>query len=182
MWGIGCIVGELFAMLKQNSATFLDRKPLFPGKSCFPLSPDQNPNKILNGFPIASGDQLSMIFSLLGTPSDADKSFVTDQKALEYLDTFKFIPRADFAMKFPGCSAEAVDFLNKMLVFNPHFRMTLEDAIKHPFLDNVRTEKSTKWSGSNIDFQFDKIDLTKDQLRSLFLNEIHYYQKDKNIL
>jgi len=78
MWGIGCIVGELFAMLKQNSATFLDRKPLFPGKSCFPLSPDQNPNKVMNGFPIASGDQLSMIFSLLGTPTDNDKSFVTD--------------------------------------------------------------------------------------------------------
>lgn len=94
---------------------------------------------------------------------------------MEYLDTFKFIPRADFALKFPGCSTEAVDFLNKMLVFNPHFRMTLEDAIKHPFLDNVRTDKSTKWSGSNIDFQFDKIDLTKDQLRALFLSEIHFY-------
>ena len=37
MWGIGCIVGELFAMLKLNSATFLDRKPLFPGKSWLPI-------------------------------------------------------------------------------------------------------------------------------------------------
>lgn len=43
MWGFGCIVGELFSMLKANSATFLDRKPLFTGQSCFPLSPDTNP-------------------------------------------------------------------------------------------------------------------------------------------
>lgn len=103
MWGFGCIVGELFSMFKNNSETFLDRKPLFPGKSCFPLSPDTNPKKVVNGFPIASGDQLSMIFSLLGTPSEEDKSFVTDQKAFEYLETFKHIPRADFKTKFPGC-------------------------------------------------------------------------------
>ena len=29
MWSIGCITGELFAMLKDNASTFLDRKPLF---------------------------------------------------------------------------------------------------------------------------------------------------------
>ena len=39
MWAVGCITGELFAMVKDNAATFLDRKPLFQGQSCFPLSP-----------------------------------------------------------------------------------------------------------------------------------------------
>jgi mitogen-activated protein kinase 1/3 len=37
MWAVGCIAGELFAMIK--AATFLDRDPLFQGGSCFPLSP-----------------------------------------------------------------------------------------------------------------------------------------------
>ena len=33
-------------MLKANAPTFLDRSPLFPGQSCFPLSPDRsNPIK-----------------------------------------------------------------------------------------------------------------------------------------
>lgn len=26
-------------MLKENAPTFMDRNPLFPGMSCFPLSP-----------------------------------------------------------------------------------------------------------------------------------------------
>ena len=151
MWGFGCIVGELFAMFKENSATFLDRKPLFPGKSCFPLSPEQNPQKVINGFPVASGDQLSVIFSLIGTPNVEDKSFVTDTKALEYLETFQYIPRADLQSKFPGCSKDAIDFLNRLLVFNPHFRMTLEEAIQHPFLDAVR-QKTSKLVPSHIDF------------------------------
>lgn len=33
-------MGELASMLKEHSPTFMDRNPLFPGNSCFPLSPD----------------------------------------------------------------------------------------------------------------------------------------------
>ena len=39
MWAVGCIFAELLGMMKENAPTFMDRKPLFPGKSCFPLSP-----------------------------------------------------------------------------------------------------------------------------------------------
>lgn len=56
MWSIGCITGELFLMLKENSPTFLDRKPLFPGNSCFPLSPTNKDTKLVNGFPMTSSD------------------------------------------------------------------------------------------------------------------------------
>ena len=31
-------------MLKDNAPTFLDRSPLFPGTSCFPLSPGKSEN------------------------------------------------------------------------------------------------------------------------------------------
>jgi mitogen-activated protein kinase 1/3 len=44
-WAIGCIFAELLGMMKENAPTFMDRKPLFPGKSCFPLSPDKNPTE-----------------------------------------------------------------------------------------------------------------------------------------
>lgn len=33
VWSIGCIFGELLGMMKENAPTYLDRKPLFPGKS-----------------------------------------------------------------------------------------------------------------------------------------------------
>ena len=42
MWSVGCIFAELLGMMKESAATYLDRKPLFPGKSCFPLSPDRH--------------------------------------------------------------------------------------------------------------------------------------------
>ena len=44
-------------MLKEHAATFLDRAPLFPGTSCFPLSPDTNARAKKSGFPVTSQDQ-----------------------------------------------------------------------------------------------------------------------------
>ena len=42
MWSVGCIFGEMLGMMKASAATYMDRRPLFPGKSCFPLSPDRH--------------------------------------------------------------------------------------------------------------------------------------------
>jgi mitogen-activated protein kinase 1/3 len=42
VWSIGCIFAELLEMVRENAPTYADRGPLFPGKSCFPLSPDMS--------------------------------------------------------------------------------------------------------------------------------------------
>lgn len=56
MWSVGCIFAELLGMMKESAATYLDRKPLFPGKSCFPLSPDKSVKQERNGFPFSTED------------------------------------------------------------------------------------------------------------------------------
>ena len=57
IWSVGCIMGELMTMTEQ----WTERKPLFPGKACYPLSPpksaDMNYKKI-NDFPHSVHDQL----------------------------------------------------------------------------------------------------------------------------
>ena len=45
VWAVGCIFAELLGMMRENAPTFMDRQPLFPGKSCFPLSPAKNPTE-----------------------------------------------------------------------------------------------------------------------------------------
>lgn len=138
IWAVGCIFAELLGMMKSAAPTFMDRQPLFPGKSCFPLSPAKSPLEQRKGFPVSSNDQLAFIFAVIGTPNDEDKSFVTDQKALDYLESFPYNGRADMSLKYTGATKESIDFLNKILVFNPHFRMSLTDAINHPLFDDVR--------------------------------------------
>ena len=89
-----------------------------------------------------------MIFEVLGAPNDEDMSFVTDQKAIDYLNSFKEMKRIDFMEKYPAASEVAIDFLEKILVFNPFFRLSLEDAINHPMFDDIRKPIPDNFVGS----------------------------------
>jgi serine/threonine protein kinase len=89
---------------------------------------------------VSKDDQLAVIFEILGTPDDNDISYVTDPKALTYLKSFNHINRVDLKTKYAGACEEAIDLLNKMLQFNPYFRISIDDALAHPVFKKVRKE------------------------------------------
>jgi mitogen-activated protein kinase 1/3 len=177
VWSVGCIFGELLGMMKENAPTYLDRKPLFPGKSCFPLSPNNKLTEKRKGFPFSSTDQLNIIFQKLGTPSEDDRSYVTDQKAIEYLDAFPECDRVSFKEIYKGGGEDALDLLDRFLQFNPYFRITIDEALDHPFLTDVRKNECEKSAEETIDFAFEKEMLDRDKLRELFMEEINHYKK-----
>eukprot|EP00501_MAST-03F_sp_TOSAG23-6_P001224 GSMAST32.ASY1.ANO1.1270.1 assembled CDS len=65
MWSIGCIFAELLTMQKKYVSNHTRRKPIFPGKSCFPLTSDKS-DKYND---VRKRDQLNVIFDVIGTPS-----------------------------------------------------------------------------------------------------------------
>lgn len=179
MWSVGCIFAELLGMMKQSAATYLDRKPLFPGKSCFPLSPDRHARIQANGFPVAKDDQLAVIFDVLGTPNDEDISFVTDAKAIGYLKSFTPNARLNFDEKYPGATADGVDLLNRMLQFNPYFRISVDEALSHPFFQRVRKPHKEKESQVQITLDFESDNLDRSRLRQLFVEIILDFEREK---
>lgn len=76
IWSLGCIFGELLSMQEGSVDNYQNRVPLFPGGSCYPLSKDRvstNTNERL--------DQLSVIFSVIGLPSEEDLKSVGKVRA-----------------------------------------------------------------------------------------------------
>ncbi|CAD8133079.1 unnamed protein product [Paramecium octaurelia] len=178
VWSVGCIFAELLNMMKENAPTFLDRAPLFPGTSCFPLSPERSAIAKKGGFPYSNTDQLTVIFSVLGTPGEKDMDFVTDKKAIEYLKSFPKKPKVAFADIFPGAPPEALDFLDKCLQFSPKLRITLDQAIEHPMLQKVRDKKKEIVAPGPIILDFEQEgELQIPRLRELFLREISKYKR-----
>ncbi len=45
--------------------------------------------------------------------------------------------RANFSAAFPGGSAGCLDLLDRMLQFNPHRRITVGQALAHPWLADM---------------------------------------------
>ena len=138
MWGIGCIFAELLQMLSLNKSLFGLRMPLFPGTSCYPLSPSIEVGECLIDNQPPMGDQLETICSVLGNPTEADLKFLTSLKARQFLKQMKHYEGAKFKSRFPFASLKAIDILGKMLNFNPNTRITAKDALNHPYFKEVR--------------------------------------------
>ncbi len=121
---------------------------------------------------------MSVIFSVLGTPSETELEFVTDEKAIDYLKSFSHKARVDFKDLFPAATAECVDFLNKTIVFNPKHRMTVDEALNHPLFNKIRDKKKEKVADGSIVLSFEKEgDMEVPRLRELFKEEIKTYHK-----
>jgi hypothetical protein len=72
---------------------------------------------------------LDSIFDLIGTPDEADLSFITDEQAKSYVRKFKKRPRANFKEVFPKISSEGLYLLQQMLQFNPFMRPSVEQCL-----------------------------------------------------
>ena len=182
VWSVGCIFAELMMMMKENAATFMDRMPLFPGKSCFPLSPPGSKKVKVNefGFPNEKADQLNVIFDVIGSPSEESMGFVTDPNAVLYLKSLsqKKKSKINFKARFPGSSEESLDLLQKMLIFDPNKRITVKECLEHPFFKSVRDTSKEEEATFNLEFEFEgDNNLTVEKLRNLFLTVIKSYKQ-----
>ena len=113
---------------------YQDRKPLFPGGTCYPLSGDLDKIKTEERL-----DQLSVIFGIIGTPSEEDIRSIGD--ADEYIRSMKKTEGKPLENIFPAADPDAIDLLKKMLQFNPTMRCTAEQALEHPFFKGVRRKE-----------------------------------------
>ena len=116
---------------------------------------------------------------MLGTPNDDEMSFVTDAKANGYLKSFTPIERTDFNTKYPGAAGDGTDLLNRMLQFNPYFRISVDEALNHPFFTRVRKAHKEKESTVQITLDFENETLDRTRLRQLFVEIITDFEREK---
>jgi serine/threonine protein kinase len=125
-WSVGCIIAEIFQM---NEDSIAPRRPLFPGRSCFPLSPSHR-----TCFKDVT-DQLNVIFALCGTPTREEiEDLEAEEDVKGYLKALNVVHPADLGAKFDYMPPEAVEFLSGFLKFLAEHRLTVGYALQHAFL------------------------------------------------
>ena len=148
IWSIGCIFAELLNMHVTNghgTGTFV----LFPGKSCYPMSPSGEDEDEDSPF-----DQLNVIFDVIGSPSTEEIDRVQDETARAYLRNLekregKRVNKLD--EMFIAAPTSAVALLRSMLSFDPGKRITIKEAIEHPFFDLGDARKGNLYAPIDTD-------------------------------
>lgn len=174
VWSVGCIYGELLQMLEGTSLE--DRGPLFPGSSCFPLSPDRRHRHDARFHTKGSTDQLNVIFDILGTPPEEDICQLQRDDAKKHI---RACPRREgkgIAARLPGAPPASLELLQQMLQFAPRRRVTVEGALGHALLAALREPGKETTAAELVTLEFDKeSDLSDSVLRRYFGEEIRKF-------
>ncbi|KAL8918278.1 MAG: hypothetical protein Q9208_007446 [Pyrenodesmia sp. 3 TL-2023] len=137
-------------------AEMLSGKPLFPGKDYH--------------------HQLTLILDVLGTPTMEDYYGIKSRRAREYIRSLPFKKKVPLKHMFPRTSDLALDLLEKLLAFNPVKRITVEEALRHPYLEPYHDPEDEPTANpipeEFFDFDKNKDSLTKEELKQLIFAEI----------
>lgn len=57
---------------------------------------------------------------------------------------------------FPGANPQAIDILERMLVFDPRKRLSIDDALSHPYFRELYSKATLPTCDSHFNFDFEK--------------------------
>lgn len=139
-------------------AEIMTREPLFPGKDYV--------------------HQLRLITELIGSPDDSSLRFLRSENARKYLRQLPQFGKQNLSVKFPSMSAEPLNLLEKMLVFDPVKRITVDEALCHPYLSSLHDINDEPVPPTPFSFDFEQPGCTQEHIKELIWRESVNFNPD----
>ncbi|XP_070783332.1 mitogen-activated protein kinase 7 isoform X4 [Enoplosus armatus] len=140
-------------------AEMLGRKQLFPGKHYV--------------------HQLQLILFVLGTPPDGLIGAIRADRVRSYVQSLPSHSAVPLSKLYPQAEPEALDLLAAMLCFDPRERISVTQALEHPYLSKYHDPDDEPICVPAFDFEFDKLPMNKEQIKEAILMEIQDFHQNK---
>jgi mitogen-activated protein kinase 1/3 len=123
--------------------------------------------------------QIALICAALGTPDPASLTFLEKAEAVQFMETCEAHRKPALDSVVIGIDAVAVDFLDKMLQFDPSKRWSASQLMSHPYLSALHDETDEPVATAPFVWEFDGTDdISIEQLRRLFVEEMSAFPED----
>ncbi|CAD6266138.1 unnamed protein product [Miscanthus lutarioriparius] len=87
-------------------------------------------------------------------------------------------PKQQFRVRFPTMSSGAMDLLERMLVFDPSKRITVDEALCHPYLASLHEINDEPVCPVPFSFDFEQPSLTEEDIKELIWRESLKFNPD----
>ncbi|XP_067391327.1 mitogen-activated protein kinase 7 [Emydura macquarii macquarii] len=138
-------------------AEMLGRKQLFPGKNYI--------------------HQLQLIMTVLGTPSAKVIHAIGADRVRAYIQSLPSRQPVPWETLYQQADHLALALLAKMLRFDPRERVSVAEALKHPFVAKYHDPDDEPDCVPAFDFDFDKQVLTKERIKEAIVAEIRDFHE-----
>lgn len=136
--------------------------------------------ELLGGRPFFKGrdyvDQLNQILHILGTPNEETLSRIGSPRAQEYVRNLPFMQKKSFPSLFPNANPDALDLLDKLLAFDPSSRISVEQALEHPYLAIWHDASDEPDCPTTFNFDFEVLD-DVGEMRLVILDEVQRFRQ-----
>ncbi|AET41188.1 putative protein kinase KDX1 Ecym_7361 [Eremothecium cymbalariae DBVPG len=135
--------------------------------------------ELLGGKPIFKGkdyvDQLNRILQVLGTPPEETLKRIGSKNVQDYIHQLGFIPKVPFHKLYPNANPQAADLLERMLAFDPKTRITVDEALEHPYLSIWHDPSDEPVCNKKFDFGFESVN-EMEQLKQMVIEEVNDFR------
>ncbi|CAN3363935.1 mitogen-activated protein kinase Slt2p/MPK1 [Diutina catenulata] len=122
-------------------------------------------------------DQLNQILLVLGTPPEESLVKIGSVRAQNYVRSLPYMAKVPFAELYPDANPEAIDLLEKMLTLDPFERITVDDALNHPYLRIWHDPNDEPVCQVKFDFtSFEQVD-HMDEMKRIIIDEVKNFRE-----
>jgi len=134
-------------------AEMIGGRPLFPGKHYI--------------------EQINLILNVVGSPDESDLVSIVNERARNYVSLLPNRKRTPWKQLFPNASDLSLNMLDYLLTFNPNRRVSVEEALKHPYLAQYYDPSDEPTAPHLFTFDMELDDLPLPKLKELIFEEIN---------
>lgn len=121
---------------------------------------------------------LKLFIKVLGKPTEESLSFIKNEHAKKFILSMPDAPKRKPTQDVKYSNPLALDLIDRCLEFNPDKRITVEEALAHPYLKALHDPNDEPAFDKQVDFSFEKANLSLAELKRMVLEDINIVNKE----